>query len=124
MTRAVMPRVKAMGSPRQSRVPKTRPKTIIMDGSPPDSFHDFPKSRMFGIERAGGKFGIHVSYADKGTAGSHRKIRNPERETKRCGRLFVASIGLQDDPEPIHADNPTESQGQDPIENCQDAPDP
>ena len=64
-----------------------------------------------------------VSYADEETAGSHRKESDPERETNRCGRLLGASIGLPDNLESIPADDCTESQGQDRVEDCQDAPD-
>ena len=65
-----------------------------------------------------------VSYADEETAGSHRKVGDPERETKRCGRFLGARIGLPDDLEPIPADDPAESQAYDPVDDCQYAPDP
>ena len=64
-----------------------------------------------------------VSYADEETAGSHRKVSDPERETNRCGRPLGASIGLPDDLEPIPADDRTECHAHDPVEDCQDAPD-
>jgi hypothetical protein len=64
----------------------------------------------------------YVSYADEETACSHRKGSDPERETKRCGRFLGARIGLPDYLEPIPADDGTESQAHDPVEDCHDAP--
>src|SRR4030042_1315422 len=65
----------------------------------------------------------YVSDAYKGTADSHRKVTNPERETKGGDRPGVESIVLKDDLNSIPADNPAESQGQDPIEDGQNPPD-
>jgi hypothetical protein len=64
----------------------------------------------------------YVSYADEETACSHRKVSDPERETKRCGRFLGACIGLPDDLEPIPADDDTESQAHEPVEDRHDAP--
>ena len=63
------------------------------------------------------------SYTDQETAGRHRKVRNPERETKGCRRLLGTRIGFQDDQETVPADDRTESQGQDPVEHRQDPAD-
>jgi hypothetical protein len=57
MTRAVMPRTKAMGSPKHSNAPKTRDKvSIIINSAPAESSHALPEFAKFRSERGDDEF--------------------------------------------------------------------